>query len=123
MTWFNRMLLAFAAFCISIIAVSNNGNSADAEKPEVIERSMRPAGRVSFITSQYPLTAVIDSFDTENDMVYAVDYNGNAWVFYGIEDWEIGDVVSMMMTDMGTTDSIYDDEVITVRYSGRASWD
>ena len=68
-------------------------------------------------TSQYALTAVVSKIDTENDAVVCYDAAGNSWVFHGIEDWEVGDVCSMLMNDKGTTE-IYDDEIVSVRYGG-----
>ena len=65
----------------------------------------------------YPTTAIVDSLDTDNDLVACVDCNGNIWTFYGIEDWQEGDFVSLLMDDMGTA-TIYDDEIVKTYYSG-----
>lgn len=70
----------------------------------------------------YPAAAVVFEIDRESDTVFAEDYNGNVWAFYGAEDWVCGDVVSLMMCDMGTQ-TIYDDEIVSVRYAGCGSWE
>lgn len=68
-------------------------------------------------TNLYPMTAVVYELDRENDLVTVEDANGNLWQFEGCEDWDINDICSMLMDDCGTA-SIYDDEIVMVRYSG-----
>lgn len=68
-------------------------------------------------TNLYPTTAVVYELDRENDLVTVEDVNGNLWQFEGCEDWDINDICSMLMDDCGTA-SIYDDEIVMVRYSG-----
>ena len=51
------------------------------------------------------------------DTVIVEDYSGNLWAFYGCEDWQEGDCVSLVMSD-NATEEIYDDEILSVRYSG-----
>ncbi len=71
----------------------------------------------------YPNTFVVVEIDEKLDVVTCVDFNGEEWSFYGTEDWLVGDFVSAIMTDNGTNE-IYDDEFVTVKYSGwlRGSW-
>lgn len=66
---------------------------------------------------QYPTTMIVNELDYNENMVICIDFNGNEWAFEEIEDWCIGDIASMIMDDMGT-ESIYDDVIIMVRYSG-----
>lgn len=66
---------------------------------------------------QYPTTMIVNELDYNENIVICVDFNGNEWAFEEIEDWCIGDIVSMIMDDMGT-ELIYDDTIIMVRYSG-----
>lgn len=66
---------------------------------------------------QYPTTMIINELDYDENIVICIDFNGNEWAFEEIEDWCIGDIASMIMDDMGT-ESIYDDTIIMVRYSG-----
>jgi hypothetical protein len=70
------------------------------------------------IETLYPKTFTVSAVDLDNDMVFLVDYNGNEWAIYGIEDWMEGDVASAIMSDNGTPDSIYDDKIVDIRYSG-----
>ena len=65
----------------------------------------------------YAQTTVVVELDRENDEVICVDFNGEEWVFIGIEDWMVGDYASMVMDDMGT-ELIFDDEIVSVRYDG-----
>lgn len=67
--------------------------------------------------STYALTTQVVQLDYENDLVVCEDFNGNLWEFSGCEDWMYGDIASLVMNDMGTP-SIYDDEIISARYSG-----
>lgn len=69
------------------------------------------------IDNIYAKTAIVYDLDYENDIVYISDSNGNAWSFTGIEDYELGDYVSIIMYD-NDTPNIYDDIIVSVRYSG-----
>lgn len=66
--------------------------------------------------SHYALATKVIELDYEQDIVYCEDGNGNVWSFYGTEDWDIGDIASLCMNDMGT-EQIYDDKIINARYS------
>lgn len=70
------------------------------------------------IETLYPKTFTVSAVDLDNDMVFLVDFNGNEWCISGIEDWAEGDVASAIMSDNGTPDSIYDDKILDIRYSG-----
>ena len=63
---------------------------------------------------------VTDVTETETGyIVICEDFTENIWEFTAEDgDWDKGDLVSAIMTDNGTPDYIYDDEFITVRYSG-----
>lgn len=69
--------------------------------------------------SFYPMTAKIIEIDRAEDIVTVEDSTGNVWEFYGVEDFEKDDCVSMIM-DSKNTESIFDDEIINVKYS---AWD
>lgn len=67
----------------------------------------------------YPTTMVVVS-ETEPTTGYTIlqDFNGNQWEIYLEDsDWFPGDVVSCIV-DGKETESIIDDEIISVRYSG-----
>lgn len=64
----------------------------------------------------YPRTAVVVEIDRPNDTVVCEDSVGMLWAFYGADDWELDDCVSLLMDSRGT-DSIYDDSIVAARYS------
>lgn len=65
----------------------------------------------------YPMTTVVTELNQEKDEVICIDFNGNEWVFDGVEDWLVGDIASMIIDDCGTTD-IHDDKIVSVKYDG-----
>lgn len=66
----------------------------------------------------YAITTVIVEINDEYKLITCQDFNGNEWCFTDCEgDWNVGDIVSMVMYDRNTP-IIYDDEIISVRYSG-----
>ena len=73
----------------------------------------------SQIRHEYPLSGVVQEIDEWNDEVIVLDSAGNAWAFRGIEDWEIGDIAAMLLRNNGTP-GIYDDEILRVKYCGKA---
>lgn len=73
---------------------------------------------ISSSAEYYPRTAFITSFDYTTDCVIVTDWAGMEWEFIGIEDWQIDDIVSMMMDDNNTPDNIYDDIIILALYGG-----
>lgn len=66
----------------------------------------------------YPDAMVVDEIDKENDIVYIKTCAGNIYSFYGVEDWMVGDIVAVIMSDNGTPETITDDIIITTRYAG-----
>ena len=66
----------------------------------------------------YPLTTIVTEINPEIDVVSITDNNGFVWQFYGVEDWEEGDICSVIMNDNGT-ENIFDDIIVTTRYGGR----
>lgn len=65
----------------------------------------------------YAKTAIVYEIDRDADVVIVEDATGNLWEFEGVEDYEVGDFVSMVMDDNNTT-SIYDDVIVVSQYSG-----
>ena len=55
---------------------------------------------------------------TEDDVAVCVDAVGYEWDFEGPEDLEIDDVVVCTMYDNGTKNTIVDDEIVDVVWSG-----
>lgn len=77
---------------------------------------------VAFSTAcaeMYPQTFIMSAMDTAQDALILIDSTGNEWVWFGIEDYEMGDIVAAIMDDNGT-EIIYDDVIITMRYTGYA---
>ena len=68
--------------------------------------------------SVYPLTAHVVELDHDADVVVCVDWAGNGWEFYGVEDWQVGDFASLLMDDNGTPNTIYDDVITMTHYAG-----
>lgn len=67
---------------------------------------------------RYALTTKVIALDHESDVVTVEDFNGNAWTFYGVEDWQIGDFASLLMDNNGTPETIYDDVITMAHYAG-----
>lgn len=65
--------------------------------------------------NQYPAAGTVS--EIRDDTVYVTDSTGNIWSFDGAEDWQTGDQATMLMDDNGT-ETIYDDEILQVRYVG-----
>lgn len=71
------------------------------------------------IDSIHSRTGIIYNVDYDNDIVYIVDIVDHVWVFSGTEDWIEGDIISFTLWDSNNTpDSIWDDEIISIGYSG-----
>ena len=65
----------------------------------------------------YAQTAIVTDLDYENDIVTVENANGFAYQFYGCEDYDEGDFVSMICYSNGT-EVVTDDVILSVRYSG-----
>ena len=66
----------------------------------------------------YPRAMEIIAFEEEHDTVVLEDAVGLSWCFYWIEDWEIGDMVIVMLDNNGTPDTITDDIIVDTYFSG-----
>lgn len=64
----------------------------------------------------YPRTGVIVKI--YNDVAVIEDGAGFLWEIDEPEDMIVGDVVSMIMVDNGTPESIFDDAIVEWRYGG-----
>ena len=69
------------------------------------------------VDNLYPHAAVVVEVDDVGDCVYASDCNGEVWMFYGAEDWMIGDIAAMIIDDCGTPE-VAGDKIVSVRYCG-----
>lgn len=73
------------------------------------------------LANTYPRAMEIVEIDKANDIAICVDAVGMEWEFTEPEDLEIGDIIICTMYDNGTKDTIIDDEIIDVRWSGYVS--
>lgn len=66
----------------------------------------------------YPKTMKVETINVTENLVTLIDGNGFKWGFEGVEDWSVGDIVACTMYD-NNTETIFDDEIIDMRYGGR----
>ena len=66
----------------------------------------------------YPATAVVSYINYDTDTVVVTNATGYNQAFEGVEDLEVGDVMSLVMYANGTPWFIADDQVVSARYSG-----
>ncbi len=66
---------------------------------------------------EYAQMTVVVEIDSENDEVVCEDFNGMLWAFSGCEEWQVGDIATMIMNDNGTP-LIYDDVIVHINYDG-----
>ena len=65
----------------------------------------------------YPQTLVVNDINYGQDVLILTDFNGNDWIWVGVEDFCVGDIVAAIMDD-NDTKIIFDDTIITLRYAG-----
>lgn len=75
------------------------------------------AGANELASHLYPRTAVVVAVDYKEDIVTIVDAVGYEWQFTECEDWQVGDMVSLIMDDNGT-EGITDDIIMDCLYGG-----
>lgn len=68
--------------------------------------------------TMYPKTTICLAVNRQMDVVTVADCNGTEWTFADCQDFEEGDLIALIMNDSGTPDTIWDDTIITARYSG-----
>ena len=61
----------------------------------------------------YSRIMIIDGI--QDDTLLLRDNRGELWVYYGAEDWDVGDIAIATMDNNGTA-NIYDDIIITLQY-------
>lgn len=80
----------------------------------------KPDKGYTLVQGDYPRAGVVEVLDYEDDLVVVRDGIGQRWTFFGIDDWEVGDLCAMIMNDDGTPYCIYDDIIVSVRCCGTA---
>ena len=73
---------------------------------------------ISANTATYPRAMEIVEIDKANDIAICVDAVGLEWEFTEPEDLEVGDIVICTMYDNGTKNTLVDDEIVDVVWSG-----
>lgn len=67
-------------------------------------------------------TAVVYDLDYTNNEIIVMDVDGNLWSIAEIEEWEIGDLMSIEFNDMGT-EMVEDDEIVSFEWMGQNVFD
>lgn len=70
------------------------------------------------IGGHYPDTGRIVRLDETNNSFTVQTCDGKLFMVYGIEDLNLGDILSLLFDDAGTPNWIWDDEIVSIRYSG-----
>lgn len=70
------------------------------------------------LQSTYPRAMEIVEIDRKADIAVCVDAVGMEWEFDEPEDLEVGDIVICTIYDKGTKDTMSDDEIVDVVWSG-----
>lgn len=68
-------------------------------------------------TNLYARTGIVTQIDYENDLVIVKCANGNTYPCRGVEDYDIGDIVSLV-AKKNKTEVVTDDNVVSHRYDG-----
>jgi hypothetical protein len=66
----------------------------------------------------YPNTAVVTAIDYGKDSFTVVTSTNISYTLKGVEDWEVGDLASLLMYDIGSDGDITNDLVIELRCTG-----
>ncbi|MBO5969929.1 MAG: hypothetical protein J6S14_15685 [Clostridia bacterium] len=67
----------------------------------------------------YPETAIVIATEESYGWLSLMTANGNVFAYEtDVEDWQTGDICSLIMDSKGT-ETVKDDELIKIRYSGR----
>ena len=71
--------------------------------------------------ADYPRAGIVVDIDESENILTVEDPVGFIWEYGEIYDLSIGDVVIMMLVDENGTESIIDDIITSVEYSGYVS--
>jgi len=69
------------------------------------------------VRSTHPKAMIIVAVDREADIVTLSTCSGLLYEFYGVQDYEEGDIVALIMDDNGTED-VRDDIILAHQYCG-----
>lgn len=65
----------------------------------------------------YARTAIVTNINRQADFVTTECANGNKYYFYGAQDYEVGDIVSLI-AEKNITRIVLDDAIVSNRYDG-----
>ena len=103
-----KKLLAYATISLVFIVAGIIGTIELHAEPEYVKEYEEE--------NLYATTGIVTTVAT--DFIVFTDFNGNEWEINGdSEDWDCGDIISVIMDNNGT-EIIYDDEVVSTKYSG-----
>lgn len=88
------------------------------EAANAVEEYAKAAEEAANLSNIYPRCGVIIYMDYEEDLVTVEDAAGLFWKFSGCEDYELGDIVLMLMQEAGEPNYILDDFIIHTEYGG-----
>ena len=74
-------------------------------------------------TLQNTYPRAMEIVEVKDDTAVCVDAVGFEWEFDGADDLDVGDIIICTMYDKGTKNTIIDDEIIDVRWSGYTTSD
>ena len=111
------ILLLIAAYVICEI---NNTEVTEVKANEHIESESKNQDEQDINNKvnhdYYPMTTVVREIDIKNDVVTVENNNGHLYAFTGVEDWQVGDICSLMLDNNGT-ESIFDDIILKAIYN------
>lgn len=65
----------------------------------------------------YPQAFIVSEINYEEGILILDDCCGYTWIWEGIEDYSIGDVVAAIVDD-NDTEFLFDDELVKIKYAG-----
>ena len=107
------ILLLIASYVICEI---NNTEVTEVKANEHIENESKNQDEQDINNNYYPMTTVVREIDIKNDVVTVENSNGHLFEFIGVEDWQVGDICSLMLDNNGT-ESIFDDIILKAIYN------
>lgn len=112
-------ILTFAVVAAMALTVAQAGNYVQVSDGDCASVSVDKAGAANFPDDIRPRIyancAVVVEISTMTDTVVCRDDLGHLWTFNGVEDWELGDGVAMVMFNNGTG-IVYDDIIISATF-------
>lgn len=103
--------LSLVALILSLVSLSLLSFERTAEL-EAIKAAQEP------VITLYARTAKIAEVDYGTGTITLVDGAGLVWQLTSCEDYDVGDLVSLLMSDAGTSESVLDDVIVSASYAG-----